>query len=87
MDTPADYASLLAESGWDLIEKTDLTTEYLSALRRLVESLEAGSTTLEKALGPAEFNRQLQHRREQVSAIEGGLLEREMYLVQTLCSG
>jgi SAM-dependent methyltransferase len=87
VDTPDDYSSLLAESGWSLIEKTDLTAEYLFALRRFVESLEAGSTTLEKALGLAEFNRQLQHRREQVSAIERGLLEREMYLVETLCSG
>jgi len=79
---PDDYVSLLAESGWELIEKTDLTGEYLFALRRLIEGLEAGSTTMEKALGPAEFNRQLQHRCEQVSAIERGLLEREMYLVQ-----
>ena len=84
---PDDYVSLLTESGWELIEKTDLTGEYLFSLRRLIEGLEAGSTSLEKALGPAEFKRQLQHRCEQVSAIERGLLEREMYLVQMLCSG
>ena len=87
VDVPDDYVSLLAESGWDLIEKTDLTAEYLFALSKLIKGLEAGSTTLEKALGLAEFNRQLQHRREQVSAIERGLLEREMYLVEALCSG
>lgn len=82
VDIPDDYVGLLAESGWDLVEKTDLTAEYLYALHRLIEGLETGSATLEKALGPAEFNRQLQHRREQASAIERGLLEREIYLVQ-----
>lgn len=79
---PDDYVRLLDESGWQLVERTDLTHEYLLALRNLTKGLKANSTTLKEALGLAEFNRQLQHRREQVSAIERGLLEREMYLVK-----
>jgi len=81
---PSDYAELLVKSGWELLERTDLTDEYLHALRRLANGLDAKSEVLEKVLGIQEFNRQLGHRRDQVAAIEGGLLEREMFLVQAV---
>lgn len=84
VSVPDDYVSLLTQSAWHLLEKTDLTGEYLSALRKLTEGLEAGSKTLKEILGDDEFKTQLQHRHQQISAIERGLLEREMYLVQAL---
>jgi ubiquinone/menaquinone biosynthesis C-methylase UbiE len=79
---PDDYSSLLAGSAWRLLEQTDLTEQYLHALRRLAEGLEAGSTAFKEVLGNAEFNEQLDHRRQQISAIERGLLVRERYLVE-----
>jgi SAM-dependent methyltransferase len=79
---PDDYASLLAASNWRLLEKTDLTEEYLHALRRLTGGLEAASKVLKEVLGNAEFNDQLDHRHQQISAIERGLLVRERYLVE-----
>ena len=84
VDVPSDYAELLMKSGWGLLERTDLTNEYLHALRRLANGLEAKSEILEKVLGIQEFNRQLGHRRDQVAAIEDGLLEREVFLVQVV---
>lgn len=77
-----NYTNLLTESGWQLLEKTDLTTEYLAALRRLVQRLENGSNALLGLLGNQQFEEQLEHRRQQISAIERGLLERELYLAE-----
>ena len=81
---PDDYEELLAKSGWKILSKSNLTNDYLLALRRLTEGLQAASVNLKKVLGPIEFNHQLEHRRQQVSAIERGLLVRDMYLVQAI---
>jgi SAM-dependent methyltransferase len=76
-----DYENLLLDSAWRLFEKTDLSNGYLAALRRLVSAFERESASLETLLGPEEYTSQLLHRRQQVDAIECGLLVREMYLV------
>jgi len=79
-----DYGELLEKSGWQLLERTDLTIDYLRALRRLADGLEAESRILKNVLGKQAFMDQLQHRHEQIAAIEEGLLEREVFLVQAV---
>ncbi len=79
---PDDYTELLKASGWHLLEKTDLTEDYLQALLRLVNGFEAGAEELRTVMGADEFNDQLNRRRAQINAIERGLLEREVFLVQ-----
>lgn len=84
VDAPRGYEGLLTESAWRLVQKSDLTCEYQSALRRLVKQLEAGSATLREVLGSAEFDEQLRHRQQQIAAIERGLLVREIYVVEAV---
>ncbi len=78
------YTGLLAKSDWRMLQKTNLTAEYLNALRRLFVKMRASSYELEDVFGRAEFDEQLQHRARQISAIERGLLVREMYLVEAV---
>jgi SAM-dependent methyltransferase len=80
----ADYVDMLALSGWTILQKADLTIEYLGTLRRMVNGLEKQISVLKPAFGPDEFNFQLRLRKRQIAAIENGLLEREMYLVQAI---
>ena len=80
--TPDDYGRLLRESGWELLERADLTDEYLGALGRLVSGLEKGADTLPEILGKEGFIDQLARRRLQVAAIEDGLLQRELFLAR-----
>ena len=80
----ANYVDLLALSAWTILQKTDLTDEYLRTLRRMVNGLEQQTGVLKDAFGSDEFRYQLQHRKRQIAAIENGLLEREMYLVQAI---
>jgi len=78
------YENLLAASSWELLDKTDLTGEYVSALSRLTQGMKTEAQKLQTALGPEEFERQLELRFRQISAIERGLLEREVFLTQSV---
>ena len=84
VDTPAAYNDLLRASGWLVKERIDLTAEYRLALSRLADGLETRSDALGEVLGRQELVDQVKHRRDQISAIEDGLLEREMVLVEAV---
>lgn len=84
VDVPDDYIELLHASGWEILERSDLTGDYLQALNRLVDGLVAGEDELRIVMGPDEFTDNLERRRSQVDAIERGLLEREMYITQAV---
>lgn len=79
-----DYAHMLAASGWRVSERTGLTADYLDALRRLHGAMQSDPENLESVFGRAEFEAQLQHRARQISAIERGLLVRELYLAEAV---
>jgi hypothetical protein len=79
---PDTYPGMLAASAWRVLQKTDLTVAYLDALRRLLDAMKASSDELETVFGRVELDEQLRHRARQISAIERGLLVREMYLVE-----
>ena len=77
-----DYARMLAVSGWQVLKKNDLTAAYLDALRRLLAAMKTSAKSLEPVFGGEEYDAQLLHRARQISAIERGLLVREMYLAK-----
>ena len=77
-----DYASMLAAAGWRTLRKTDLTGDYLDALRTLLDLMQRQSAELEPVFGKAEFGAQLQRRISQIAAIDRGLLKREAYLAK-----
>jgi hypothetical protein len=71
-------------SSLSLYAHTDLSDDYLQALKRLVDGLEAGGHELRTVMGANEYTDYLKRRRLQVDAIERGLLEREMYLARAI---
>ena len=77
------YENLLEASGWDLMDKSDLTGEYVSALSRLAQGMKSVAHELTKVLGREEFERLLDLRFRQISAIENGLLVREVFITQS----
>ncbi len=79
---PDDYPTMLTTANWKLMQKSDLTADYLAALKRLVNGLQSGEEKLRQVLGDEEYTDELQRRRHQISAIERELLVREMYLVK-----
>jgi len=79
IDAPGDYGDMLAETGWQLTERTDVTAEYRRSLDTLVEALQ-NDTELLEALGADKINESRERRQEQVDSIDAGLLKREIFL-------
>ena len=79
VDTPSPYAEMLADTGWRLENLTDVTSDYLQSLRRLVREFEQ-SDALAEVLGREAITESIRHRESQIGVIERGLLVREVFL-------
>jgi len=79
VDAPAPYAALLRNTGWWIESVTDVTSDYLGSLRQMVRGIEKSSELVE-ALGQEAVAETIRHRKEQIDAVERGLLRREVYL-------
>ena len=82
VDVDGDYESLLDESGWSIVEQIDVTEQHLRSLQTLVRNMSAGAVELTEALGADELAAQKQRREFQISAIQRGLLRRDIFLTQ-----
>jgi hypothetical protein len=87
VDLDGSYEELLEDSGWKLLQKEDLTGEFLETLRRMVAALQDEAGPLIELLGENVFAESLHRRRQQVGAAERGLLVRELYLAEAARSG
>jgi SAM-dependent methyltransferase len=72
------YGELLEQSGWEVLDRTDLSTEYLGALQRLLKGMRSREETLKVVMGREEFSDHISMRQRQVQALSKGLLEREV---------
>ena len=79
VDAPGEYADLLPQSGWRVLEQVDCTPEYRCSLSALVEALD-DSAALAAELGEAAVTEACAHRQRQIAAIDAGLLVRENFL-------
>jgi hypothetical protein len=82
VDLDGTYEEMLADTGWKLLQRDDLTPDYLETLQRMVAGLQEESEPLLDLLGEEEFTGMLQRRRRQVGAVERGILLRELYLAE-----
>jgi len=79
VDAAGDYADLLSQSGWQLVERVDVTGEHKRSLSSLVDAFHQ-SDDLVAELGQDAVREASKRRREQIAAIDAGLLCREMFL-------
>ncbi len=82
VDVDGDYDHLLDQSGWRVVERIDVTGQHLQSLQILVRNMDVGADELTVALGADELAAQKQRREFQISAVERGLLKREVFLTQ-----
>jgi len=80
VDVDISYRDVLAETGWRVIERINVTEHYLSSLGRLVESFEADAETLAPIFDDGAFADVVAHRKDQVRAVEDGLLVRRVFV-------
>jgi len=77
---PGDYADMLAECGWRLVDRTDCTAEYVSSLIALVAGF-TESAELSELLGQDVLREACNNRQQQIAMIDAGMLVREIFLV------
>ena len=75
----APYEVLLANTSWRVFERTSVTDEYRRSLTKLAEAFDTNDE-LADVFGKEAMNEARDHRERQISAIDRGLLVREVFL-------
>ena len=80
VDAPDDYATLLGQTEWNLLERSDVTKEFSQSMCTSLEGMKARANALTEVLGPAEFSERMNRRQATLAATQAGLLKRELYV-------
>lgn len=79
VDADLSYPELMRAAGFQHVEATDLTTEYLDTLTAWRDEWETESVELELIIGQGDYRERQANRTGAIRAIQAGLLRR--YLV------
>jgi cyclopropane fatty-acyl-phospholipid synthase-like methyltransferase len=80
VDAPDGYEPLLCESGWQILDRIDVTSDYHRSLQELVDRMRINTPELQEAFGAGELLSQRKRREKQVSLIECGVLKRDVFV-------
>jgi SAM-dependent methyltransferase len=80
IESEADYETLLGETGWTVLERRDITTDYMASCQRQLEADEAWKDPLEALIGPSEFAERQAEWRSKLMALDAELLRRELFV-------
>jgi len=83
VESALEYTTLLDQSGWQITDYVDVTSEYAATVRRLLAAWEEREDALAELRGAAEFSAMVVRRRGGLAAIEDGLLKRELFVATT----
>jgi len=81
-DAGADYALLLEQTCWTLLERIDVTAEFTRCMDVLIEESHARRSALIELLGDDDHAERLQRHRSTRAAVGCGLLRREIFVAK-----
>ena len=81
-DAGADYAVLLLETGWNVLERFDVTAEFVHCMDVLMQEYHARRDALLDLLGEQDYTERLERRVSTQAAVLRGLLKREIFLTR-----
>lgn len=79
-DAGTDYAVLLSEAGWSVLERIDVTAEFARCMDVLVEAAHERRGALLELLGEQDYAERLARRHSTRAAVSRGLLKREIFV-------
>ena len=82
----ADYADLLEETHWTVLDRIDVTAEFVRCMDVLLHESHARRSALVDLLGESDYADRLQRRRSTRAAVTRGLLRREIFLARPMAS-
>ncbi|HEY2926927.1 class I SAM-dependent methyltransferase [Piscinibacter sp.] len=83
-DAGADYAVLLGDAGWKVLERIDVTAEFVRCMGIQLEESHARRSALLDLLGEADYAERLNRRNSTRAAVACGLLRREIFFAQPI---
>lgn len=81
VDAPSSYIEMLHQASWDVMDQIDLTMEYLESIRRHVAGLKTYEREIIETFGEEEAAEMLARKLKTITALENGLLCRELFSV------
>jgi ubiquinone/menaquinone biosynthesis C-methylase UbiE len=82
VESETDYQTLLARTGWRVVEAADLTATFIKSTRAMLEVRQAHREELKALLGASEYDDMIAHNHEKIPAIERGLLRRVLFIAE-----
>jgi ubiquinone/menaquinone biosynthesis C-methylase UbiE len=80
VQSEASYPTLLRQTGWIIVDRQDLTLDYAASFRRLLQAHQKRKHALEALIGAAELAERHADCRSELTAIDNGLLRRELFV-------
>lgn len=78
----APYPELLTEAGWRIIERSDITDRFLTTLHAVYVEESNHADDLREVIGEEALADKLGRRERAITGVEGGLLQRELFVVE-----
>jgi cyclopropane fatty-acyl-phospholipid synthase-like methyltransferase len=76
----ADYQTLLAQTAWTVLDCQDITMDYAASLRRNLRADQERREALQSLIGAPAFAERQAGWRSKITALDGGLLRRELFV-------
>jgi hypothetical protein len=80
IETDVDYPTLLAQTGWNVAAREDLTDAYEASCLRQLRADETHCEALAALIGSEELAERLQGWRSKLAAMDDDLLRRELFV-------
>ena len=80
VESETDYSTLLAQTGWTVLDCQDITMDYAASCRRQISADEDRREALQTLIGSSEFAERQADWRLKARAIGNGLLRRSLFV-------
>lgn len=82
IDADREYPELLAGTGWEVIDRYDLSAAYEDTGRRHLREVEDRETALREFWGDAGYEETIDKRNRNLAAVAEGIVRRDLYAVR-----
>ena len=81
VESETDYLTMLAQTGWSVIENQDLSDAYAASCRRQVKAMRDNKEEVVAITGQSDYDIRLAEFVSKGSALNEGRLRRELFVV------
>jgi cyclopropane fatty-acyl-phospholipid synthase-like methyltransferase len=84
-DAGGDYGAMLTHAGWRVLERIEVTGEFVRCMDMTVAEMRARRDGLAGLLGAKDYRDRIQRRESTLAAVSRGLLKREIFVCRPWC--